>query len=190
MHFKTQIFKVYFAAVLLPVILSGAISNALFNSNFQKSAEMVYCPLTKKLQPINPPAVAAKAFSLNEICAADSEKIRLESAIGENLKFNFTARNLENLAFDFWQKGKTAFESLPNAPNAPEKAAVKNSFPPVVFGDHFDFKIVWKATEKFAFQAQPRPPTAIDFPEYNSETASKLRQISLRIAPRAPPVFV
>ncbi len=193
MRCKFHITKVYFfALVALIAILSGAFSFAVFNSNLLSPAEMVYCPLTKKLQPINPPSVS-NAFSLNEICATDAEKIRLTSAIVKNLKLqftNFTANNFEDLAFDFWQKGKTAFDSLPNAPNLPEKLTVKNFFSPTNSGDNFSFKIVWKTTEKFAFQAQPRPPTAIDFPEFNFEIVPKLKRISRRIAPRAPPVFV
>ena len=155
---------------------------------------MVYCPLTKKLQPVNPPPESvAPTYTLNEICAADSEKRRLEAAVFENFKLKFTnlsLNNFEDLAFDFWQKGKSVFENLPNIPNAPEKFAVKNSFSPIGFGGNLDFKIVWKTSEKFAFQIQPRPPSTINLSEFNAGFSLKLASISRRIAPRAPPVFV
>lgn len=180
---------------MLSAILSGAFSFALFKSN-ARPARMVYCPLTKKLQPVNlPPAsVFSAAYSLNQICAADSEKTRLALAISENAKLKFTNSDqidFENLAFDFWQKGKTAFDSTPPMPpSSPEKCAVKNSFSATNFGGDLAFKIVWKTSEKFAFQAQPRPPTTLDFPAYNFETARKLSRISRRLAPRAPPVLL
>ncbi len=150
-------------------------------------------PADEEIAAGQPAPSVAKAFSLNEICAADAEKARLAAAIGENLKLKFTnltADNFENLAFDFWQKGKAAFDVLPNAPNAPEKAAVRNSFSPTTSGGSFSFKIVWKATEKFAFQTQPRPPTIAGFSDFNFKFLTKLDQISRRIAPRAPPFFV
>lgn len=194
MRFKFHLFKIHFSALAaLTAILSGALSFAFFNSNSRSTAEMIYCPLTKKLQPINPPSSVSNTFSLNEICAAETEKTRLAAAIAENLKLKFVSlnrNNFENLAFDFWQKGKTAFDAVPNVPNAPEKAAFKNSFSPINFNGDFSFKIIWKATEKPAFQAQPRPPTVADFPEFNHEFSKKLDRVSRHIAPRAPPVLV
>lgn len=193
MRFKFQVSQIhFFALIALSAILSGAFSLAFFDSSV-RSAAMVYCPLTKTLQPVNPPPSVARAFSLNEICAADSEKLRLTAAIAENLKLkfiNYSADNFEDLAFDFWQKGKSAFDSSPNLPNSPQEFAVKNSFASIGYGDNFSFKIVWTATEKFAFQTQPRPPTALDFPDFNRKDALNLKSISRRIAPRAPPVLV
>ena len=193
MRFKFHIFDVYFAVILLSAIVSGAFSCALFKSNLQTSAEMVYCPLTKKLQPVNPPKNIAPTYLLNEICAADSEKNKLEAAISEYSKLKLTVFNLNNFedtAFDFWQKGKTAFDILPNMPGAPEKSAAKNSFSPVGFGGDFDVKLFWKTSESFAFQIQPRPPTTLDTALFNLQFFLKFDRISRRIAPRAPPVFV
>ena len=195
MRFKFYILKTYLVAlILLAAILSGVFSFVLLQSKAHSSATKVYCPLTKRLQPINPPQEnAAPVFSLNEICANDSEKNRLESAIVENFKLKFsrfTQKSLENLAFDFWQKGERAFDALPNIPNAPEKLAVKNTLQTTGFNKRSEIKIALKTIEKFAFPTLLRPPPAQNFPAFKLSSVLKLPHISSRIAPRAPPVSV
>lgn len=194
MRAEFHIFKtVSLAAVLLSAILSGALSLA-FPSPIESSAEMVYCPLTRRLQPANPPKTIAPKFSLNEICARDFEKnLFALAAATESAKLNSSSVNqteFENLAFDFWQNGNRAFGNLPSAPNAPEKFIAKNSFAAINSGGDYGNKIVWQTTEIYAVQLKPRPPTNQNSPRFEIKSARRLHQISRRIAPRAPPVSI
>lgn len=185
--------KTYLVAILLlAATLSGAfLFGALLPIKPSSSAaEMVYCPLTRKLQPVNPPKPAAPVYSLNEICAAEFEKSIFTLAILESAKLNFSsisANEFEDLVFNFWQKGKSAFDSLPNAPNAPQEFTAKNSFSAINFGSDYKNKIVWLATENFAFQSKPRPPTTQKIFAFESQSLKLLDESSNQTSPRAPP---
>lgn len=191
---KFQMLKINFVAViLLLAISSGAFSFAFFAPEKSSTAEMVYCPLTLRLQPINPPREISIGDSLNEICANESQKDRFASAILRSAKVEVSKLNqltFENLVFDFWQKGKSAFDNLPNLPNLPETFLAKNSFSTLTVGNQFENQFVWKTTEKFAFQLKPRPPTTRNSFVFEFQNVTKLDQISRQIAPRAPPFSI
>lgn len=188
-----HIFKFFAVALfLLSAISSGAFSFVFAPAKFA-AAEMVYCPLTRKLQPVNPPKIAAPLYSLNEICASEFEKSNFALAIIKiaKLKFsNISQKDFENLAFDFWRTGKSALDALPNSPHLPEELMTKNFFSPLNAGSDYENNFCWTTTEIFTFQLNPRPPTNRNSLAYEFDSARKIIQISRRIAPRAPPASV
>lgn len=155
------------------------------------SNETVYCPLTKKLQPVKAPKKEPSQNPLEEVCAADKNKKSFVNEIfGKNLlRANFLdKKQFENLVFDFFQKGKSAFANLPQFPDSPRKDSVKPSSTVIGFGKNDETRFVWKTQiENFNFAQNPRPPNAISTHLFESQNFRKLELISRRISPRAPP---
>lgn len=180
------------AAVWLCALFLNAFSTALFAKLPTNAAETVYCPLTKKLQPVKAAKKEVRQNPLEEICAADAEKKSFAAALFKQnlLKTSFLDENeFEYLVFDFFQKGKTAFADLPPFPDSPHQNTFKTS--PVVagFSQNDQTRFALKSTaEDFSFAQNARPPNLLAANLFESETFSKLETISRRSAPRAPPI--
>ena len=155
---------------------------------------MVYCPLTKKLQFVKPPKEVFKKNPLDEICASDNEKNLFSLEISAQASFIFTSikeDNVENLVFNYFQKGKSAFNKLPDFPGFPDKTLAKNSNSFAGFGSNCQKQLVWKLSdENFSFAQNPRPPSELKTTSFEILLSYDLDKISQKIAPRAPPFLV
>lgn len=178
------------ALILLSAILSGMFSFSFHTSTQLNTAEMVYCPLTKKLQPIRAFNVNSKQNLLDEYCVSEKEKAGFSSEIIKKIRFSFSIfneTNFENLVFDYFRIGKSAFDVIPNLPNFPEKKLVKKSFSTSGLSNSFNTQITGKAQEQFSFQLKPRPPTIILQTHFEFLFSQELKKISKNINPRSPP---
>jgi hypothetical protein len=179
-------------AVWLFALFLNAFSTALFaDSSPRNSAETVYCPLTKKLQPIKAQKKELRKNPLEEVCADEKDKKSLTNELfGKNLlRTNFLdEKQFETIVFDFFQKGKLAFANLPQFPDFPSKTSVKTVFAAVGLGKTNETSFVWKSQpENFNFAANPRPPNAAPVNLFESQNFHALEEISRQISPRAPP---
>jgi hypothetical protein len=177
---------IWFFALLLNVF---PVANFAANSGNQ--AETVYCPLTKKLQPVKAAKKEVWQNPLGNICAVEAEKKSFaDELFGNNLlKANSLNQDkFENLVFDFFQKGKAAFAGLPQFPDLPHKNSVKTSFVVIVSSKTNEAQLVWKIqTADFSFSQNPRPPNEISANLFESQVFFELKKVSRQIAPRAPP---
>ncbi len=152
---------------------------------------MVYCPLTKKLQPVKPSKEIFRKNPFDEICASDDAKLLFSLEISAQTNFKFMspdAQNFENLIFDYFQKGKSVFDNVPNLPNFPNKNLTKNFSSFAGFGSNYQKQFVWKLSgENFSFAQNPRPPNEIKTVSFGILLTYNLDKISRKIAPRAPP---
>lgn len=195
MKFQTNKQQKDFAVVLilLSAIFSGAFSLAFYSPNRAKNLEMVYCPLTKQLQPVHAAQIIQTENKLDEICLTDRQKNEFSSAILEKVSFGLSLskeKSVEDLVFNYFRDGKSALDANPNLPNQPEKTFAKNSFSLIGFGNNFDTQAVWKTEEKFSFQLKPRPPTSAVSIRFEFNPSNDLENISRNINPRSPPVPV
>lgn len=153
-------------------------------------AETVYCPLTKKLQPVRPPKKVVGKISLDDFCAPKREKENFLEAVFESPNlFSLDENQLENLAFDFFQNGKNAFKNLPAVPNFPEQNPAK-SFSSASGAGSFYNQISFSASksERFGFSQNPRPPTFQATAKFDFQVVRRLEKISQNINPRSPPI--
>lgn len=181
-------------AVWLFALFLNAFSTALFADSSRRSAETVYCPLTKKLQLVKARKKELRKNPLEEVCADEKDKNSFANELfGKNLlRANLLdAKQFENLVFDFFQKGNFAFANLPRFPNAPRKNSVKTFSAVIGFGKTDDTRFVWKSQpENFNFAANPRPPTFVPANLFESRNFHALEIISRKISPRAPPFLL
>jgi len=186
----TKIFTViWFFALFLNVF-----SITLFAVSPNTSAEMVYCPLTKKLQPVKAPKKEFSQNPLEEVCAPEkNKKSFVDEVFGKNLlRVNLLdKKQFENLVFDFFQKGESAFANLPQFPDLPHKYSVKAFSTVIGFGKNDETRFVWKEqTENFNFAQHPRPPDFAPKGDFSVQIARELKNISRNINPRSPPFFI
>lgn len=178
-------------AVWLFALFLNAFSTALFADSPHRSAETVYCPLTKKLQPVKAQKKELRKNPLKEVCADEKDKNSLAGELfGKNLlRANFLdEKQFENLIFNFFQRGKATFAKLPQFPDSPRRNSVKTFFAAVVFGKINETSFVWKLQpENFNFAANPRPPNTASVNLFESQNFHALEKISRQIPPRAPP---
>jgi len=175
--------------VWLVALFLNAFSLGLCAAVPKASTETVYCPLTKKLQPVK--AARPSKNPLKNICTAENEKTSFfNGLLGANLaKTNFLdEKQFETLVFDFFQKGKAAFSNLPPLPEAPRKNSVKAFSAIAGFGKNHETEFVWKLhAEDFSFAFKSRPPNRFSADLFSPSNFRPLEKISRRIAPRAPP---
>jgi len=180
-----------FTAIWFFALFLNVFSTALFAGSPNNSAGTVYCPLTKKLQPVKAQKKEFSRNPLEEVCAADKNKKSFANEIfGRNLlRANLLdKKQFENLVFDFFQKGKSAFANLPQFPDSPRKYSVKGFSTVIGFGKNDETRFVWKShPENFNFAQTPRPPNAVLAHLFESQNFRKLELISRQISPRAPP---
>lgn len=178
------------ALLLLFAFAANIFSFAFSTEKTDVSVETVYCPLTKKLQPVRPPEKIVRKISLDDFCAPKREKDNFLEAVFESP--NLFSRNeieFENLAFDFFQNGKNAFKHLPALPNLPEQNPAK-SFSSATgagsFNNQFSFFVI--KNERFGFSQKPRPPTFQATAKFDFQIVRRLEKISPNINPRSPPI--
>lgn len=153
---------------------------------------MVYCPLTKKLQPVHAEQIIQPENPLDEYCFSDKQKNDFSAAVLEKISFGFSIakeKSFEDLVFGYFRDGKSGIDTRSNLPNLPEKTFAKNSFSSVGFGNNFSVQIVWKSEEKFSFQIKARPPTRSGSTRFAPGLTKDLEEISRNINPRSPPVI-
>lgn len=157
-------------------------------------AELVYCPLTKRLQPVKAPPKNFRKNSLDDICAGKDTKNSFLNEI-------FSSRNLaavnhlndqefEDLVLAFSRIGKAAFQNLPPPPDLPRQSALKASFAVAGFSRTGESKCIWKPNAaSFSFAENPRPPTPAAASYFEPRNRRELETASRPGAPRAPPFF-
>lgn len=180
------------AAIWLFALLINAFSVAIFAEAPKNSvAGLVYCPLTKKFQPVKAEKKEIRQNPLEEICADERDKKTFSDELYSTnflYKPRLDVKQFENLVFDFFQKGKSAFAGIPQFPRFPHKDSIKASAAVIVFSKTNETEFVWKSnTEGFSFAQNSRPPNAILANLFEPQNFRKLEKISRRIAPRAPP---
>lgn len=153
------------------------------------SNETVYCPLTKKLQPVHPPKRTFSKISLDDFCASDDKKLQFEQALleAQNL-VSFGKVSFENLAFDFFQNGKSAFKNFPNQPGFPQQNLSGKHFSIIGAGNlEKQNSLAEIKNADFDFSQHPRPPTFRIAVKFDFRIARDLEKISQNINPRSPP---
>ncbi len=180
---------IWFFALFLNVF-----SVALFAEPPNIPADKVYCPLTKRLQPVkvsNKEVPQNPQNPLGEICADEKEKkLFADELFRQNLlKINALDEDkFENLVFDYFQKGSAAFADFSQSPDSPHKNSVKNLSVSIAFSKTDETRFVWKTSaEKKSFAQNSRPPNSLTISLFEPQTFIKLEKISRRISPRAPP---
>lgn len=177
--------------VWLFALFLSAFSGVILAEIPNRSAELVYCPLTKKLQPVKARKKEVWQNPLENICAAESEKTSFAAEVlGKNLlKTNFLdERRFEDLVFDFFQKGPAALAGLPPLPGFPQKNSVKTFSAAPGFSSPNETRFAWKlCAENFSFAQNGRPPNAVSANLFEFQIPRQPAKISRRIAPRAPP---
>lgn len=180
------------AFFLLIAIFSGAVSLAFTISESENSAEMVYCPLTKKFQPVNPPKENSNK-TLDAFCASNSQKDRFSLEISKQIHSDLSSlseKQFEKIVFDYFQNGKSAFGNLPKLPEFPHENLAKNSNFAVNAGKNKENQFVWKLqNENFSFAQNPRPPDLAPKGVFAVQIIRNLDEISRNINPRSPPVL-
>lgn len=178
-------------AVWLFVLFLNAFSTALFADSPRRPAETVYCPLTKKLQPVKAQKKELRKNPLEEVCADEKDKKSLAGELfGRNLpRTNFLdEKQFENVVFDFFQKGRAAFANLPQFPDSPRKHSIKTFSAAIGFSKTDEMRFVRTLqAENFNFASNPRPPNAAPVNLFESQNFHASEIISRQISPRAPP---
>ncbi len=177
------------------MILLWALLTAVFAPTFAYAAQaperMVYCPLSKKFQPVRPPEEKKKIKPFDNICASLAKKDFLvqEIIIKNPFRFSLDVNRLDNLAFDFLAHGKSALKALPDAPNFPSPKISKQIASSVATGNNYEHKIFWSNAFQYSSPTLlARPPTAAASAPFALNSIHQSPEISRHLAPRAPPV--
>lgn len=191
---KIQIFNVWkqAAAMLLLWTLLAVFAPAVSSAQYGKAPEgMVYCPLSHKFQPINPPEKKTLKF-FEDICASDARKDFLFREIIIKNPFrqiSFDENKLDDLAFDFLAHGDSALKKLPDLPNLPFKYLRKQVGSGVVGGNDYNRHFVRQQDVQFDLPTScARPPTGLISKFSTNKLIYQSDELSRRTAPRAPPV--
>jgi hypothetical protein len=178
-------------AFWLFALFFNAFSAALFAETPKRAAETVFCPLTKKFQPVKAPKPDFYKNPLANICADEKDKKSFSDEIsGVNaLKTRFLdEKQFESLVFEYFKIGKTAFANLPDFPDFPHRNLIKTSFLVNGFNKTNETRVLLKLkAEDFSFAQNPRPPNTVSVKFSARQKIRKQEKISRRIAPRAPP---
>ncbi len=173
---------------LLTVVFAPALSSA---ENGKAPTGMVYCPLSRKFQPTNPPEEKRKFKPFSTICASREIKDFLVQAIFIKNPFkrvSLDENKLDDLAFDFLAHGESALKELPNLPNIPSESLIKKIGSSLVINDNYNHQFVWKQPARYYSPALlARPPTAEITGIFENNLIHQSGELSRRIAPRAPP---
>ncbi len=155
-----------------------------------RQANLVYCPLQKKLVAPNEPAALAQREPLAELCAPQSSKSDFLLASARKLRLSKISLNEwqnEELFFSYAQKGDAAFAALNGSGNLPESLFTEASnIEKTTASYQSDFGK--RAVAAVIVGQLPRPPPAeVSVEIYHSQNATELSSVSWRIKPRAPP---
>ena len=181
------------AILLLWVMLTVVFVPSFFPAETNKTPEgMVYCPLSKKFQPINPPKEKKQFKPFGDICASDGTKEFLfRKIIIENpfRRISLDENKLTDLAFDFLAHGESALKDLPNTPNLPSENLIRQIGAITVVNNTYDYQFVWKQpVQYYSSELLARPPTAAITAIFTNDLVYQSDEISRHLAPRAPPV--
>lgn len=177
---------------LLSAIFSGAVSLAFYVPEPAQNAEMVYCPLTKRLQPVHAFDVNQGKNELGEICLSAKQRDDFSSSILTKLSLGFSfskQQSVEEIVFDYFKNGKSALDTVPDFPNHPERTFAENLYSLIGFGQNLDMQSVWKTEESFSLKLKARPPTKVLSTRFDFQISKNLETISRNINPRSPPVI-
>ena len=182
------------ARKITALVLLFAFTASLFFAAFpfvktEAETDKVYCPLTKKLQPVHPLKRSVQRKSLDGFCATDDRKIQFEQALLETQNLvSYGKISFETLAFDFFQKGKSAFKNLPNHPEFPRQNLAKSQYS-IIGAGNFEKQtsLAEIKNPNLDFSQNPRPPTFQTAVKFDFQIAQDLEKISRNINPRSPP---
>lgn len=154
---------------------------------------MVYCPLSKKFQPVNPPEEKLKQKPFKNLCASTETKALLIQEIFVKNLFNKIPTDqhaLDTLAFNFLEQGKAVLEERPGLPDSPSENSVRQFHSGMVVNNNQEYKFVWKQIAKtLSLAIAARPPTSEETFLFTFNSIYKSAQLSRCISPRAPPFF-
>ncbi len=105
--------------LLWSLLLAAAVPSFITAETNKAPEGMVYCPLSRKFQPLNRPP-ESKLFE--DICAtAETKEFLLQELIVKNplQRISFDEKKLDQLAFDFLAHSESALRELPNFPTPP-----------------------------------------------------------------------
>ena len=181
------------AILLLWVMLTVVFLPSIFSAETNKTPEgMVYCPLSKKFQPINPPKEKKKFKPFGDICASDDTKEFLfRKIIIENpfRRISLDENKLTDLALDFLARGESALKHLPNLPNLPSENLIRQIGAIIFVNNNYEHHFDLIKPAQFSSSKQlARPPTALIHILSINNSVHQSAELSRRIAPRAPPV--
>lgn len=172
--------------------LTASVFSLTFSVKKTEEADMVYCPLSKKLQPVNPPKEVVRQKSLQDICASEQNKNLFARELFKNSFLDLSSQDknqFENLAFDFFQKGDSVFKNLPHSSDWPSNEnLIKNFYASISSASFYNPQSIRTSkVEDFGFSLHPRPPNFSQTARFDFEIVRRLETISRNINPRSPP---
>jgi hypothetical protein len=184
-----QVTAMFLLWALLIVVFAPTFSLAETN---KAPTGMVYCPLSRRFQPINPPEEKKEFKPFGNICASnDTKDFLFREILIENpfRRISFDENKLDDLAFNFLAHGESALRELPNLPNLPSENLIKQIGSSLVINNTYDHQFVWKQPAQYYSPALlARPPTAAITAIFTSNLVHQSDELSRSVAPRAPPV--
>ena len=188
--FQKQTTAMLLLWALLAVVFAPSFSSA---QTIKAPTGMVYCPLSRKFQPINPPEEKKEFKPFKDICASRETKDFLVQEIFIKNPFrqiSLDENKLDDLAFNFLTHGESALRELPNLPNLPSENLIRQIGSSLVINNTYDHQYVWKqAVQYYSPALFARPPTAAVTAIFTNDLVHQSDKLSRRIAPRAPPVI-
>lgn len=138
-------------ALILWALLIAVLPLSFFSAvKEQTPFGMVYCPLSRKPQPIEPLETKKRQKPFDALCASTKTKEYLYREIFLKTPwrvFTLDAKSVERLIFDYIAHGKTALDKLPGrVPPAPSENLIKQIASSTVAGNRSGHKFVWKPT--------------------------------------------
>ena len=190
----TLIQKQVTAMLLLWALLIVVFVPSSSSAEINKTPEgMVYCPLSRKFQPIKVPEEKKEFNLFNDICASRNTKDFLIQEILIKNSFRLISlddNKIDELAFNFLAHGESALRDLPNSPSLPSESLIRQIGSSLVINNTHDHQLVWKQLAKYYSPALlARPPTAEVTAFFTNDLVHQSDELSRRIAPRAPPVI-
>ncbi|HEX8369667.1 MAG TPA: hypothetical protein VF604_14070 [Pyrinomonadaceae bacterium] len=191
---RNSIGRQLITGLLLAALLFVAFPAASFSADRKQAREgLVYCPLSRKLQPIRSLEVKKERKAFDYLCASTKTKDYLfQEIVLKNpwRVFTLNAASIENLVFEYLSYGEAALEGFPEVPKAPFENLSKRVFSTVAVNNRSEHKLVWKNLAALASpNLSPRPPTNSESPSFSAKPIYQSPEISRRMAPRAPPLF-
>lgn len=155
---------------------------------------MVFCPLSKKFQLVDPLEKKKEKKPFDAICASSKTKELLFQEIFIKTPwraFTLDAKSFENLVFNYLAHGKSALDKLPLIPNAPSKNSVEKVAANIISNNRGEYKFIWKYSAAIAALSpnlKPRPPTNPKKSSFSIQPIYRSTRLSRRLSPRAPPL--
>ncbi len=175
--------------ILWTLLLIAAVPSFIAAEANKAPEGMIYCPLSRKFQPLNPPK-ESKLFE--DICAtAETKEFLIHEIFVKNSfrRISFDQYKLEKLAFDFLARGESALQELPNLPKIPSENLTRQIGSSPAVNNTYESQFVWNQPVRyFSPTILARPPTGAISVFYTNNLITQSDELSRRLAPRAPPV--